>query len=367
MYFYWKHESISKRERVPSTLAVGWIGPLSGSAGALGVDSLNAVKLALQEYQAKKSLADPEISLLDEDDNYNIAITLLKYNQMMANTPKPVAIMVGTYSGLIAIAPLVLKDSVIALNPIDNDKEIASLNRNVFLIAKETEPLAGLVVNAIIDQGKKNIAVIYYGDDDFMKHLATLFREILVSNNSQAQMFSYNRETTDFHSFLEKAKASNVDGYVFFGYQEIGLAMKQARDMGILAPFYSVNVIADPVLQKNSEGAINGTYFAHFTSLDGNRVEADEFLNKYYRIFKRKPLLEWTAMQSYDAARILFVAIQDAYHESGDFTDNLRKKLLETSNFEGVSGNISILPSGASRGIYTRLYILQDGEAVPAE
>lgn len=198
-----------------------------------------------------------------------------------------------------------------------------------------------------------------------MWNLAHITQEILTSNGIHFEQYQYPIDTTDFHQILEKSKSAGADGYVFFGYREIGFAMKQTRELGITSTFYSVNVITDPVLQENSGGAVNGTYFAHFTSLDGNRVETDEFLNKFFNVYGRKPFLEWTAMQSYDAARILFSTIQAATHETGDFTENLRNKLLETSNFEGVSGNITILPSGASRGIYTQLYIMKDQKAVP--
>ena len=159
----------------------------------------------------------------------------------------------------------------------------------------------------------------------------------------------------------------NADAYLFLGYQEMGFAMKQARDLGIKAPFFSVNLLSDPILQKNSEGAVNGTYLAHFTALDGNRVKTDEFLNTYFKMFFRKPYLEWSAMQGYDAATILLDAIQSAAQMKGDFIENLRHELFATSNYEGVSGNITILPSGASRGIYPRLYIFQDGKATPVQ
>lgn len=350
----------------PKPVTVGWIGSLSGTTSALGIDNLNAIKLALKEYQANKTAKDPDILLLSENDNYNVNTALTKYHQMLAEFP--VAIFFGSYSSIKQAAPSAIKDDVLIISSIDNDKQIASLNPYVFLIAKETEALAGTIANAIIDQGKKNIAVIFYGEDqDFLVNLANFIKEILTRNAIKTTMIDYKRGVVDFQEILKSTKAEDIDGYVFFGYQEIGFAMKQAREMGITAPFYSVNVITDPVLQKNSEGAVSGTYFAHFTSLDGNRVETDEFINRYYQEYHKKPLLEWTAMQGYDAANILFSAIKRASHENGNFVENVRQQLLETSNYEGVSGNISILPSGASRGIYPRLYILENGEAVPAE
>lgn len=348
------------------TATVGWIGSLSGSTSALGIDTLNAIKLALKEYQANKNANDPDIQLISEDDNYNVDTAQMKYRNILSQSP--IAIFIESYSSLKKIAPFAIEDDVLIINSIDNDKNIASINPYVFLIAKETEALAGIIANAIIDQGKKNIAVIYYGtEQDFLLNLAKIIKRILFINNIKTTMFDYKKGMVDFRDILKSINLNEIDGYVFLGYQEIGFAMKQAREMGITAPFYSVNLITDPILQKNAEGAVNGTYFAHFTSLDGNRVETDEFLNRYYEEYHKKPFLEWTAMQGYDAANILFSAIKRAFYEKGSLIENVRQQLLETSNYEGVSGNITILPSGASRGIYPRLYVLQKGEAVPVE
>lgn len=358
----------NKVETGPTDITIGWIGTLTGPSNMIGVDNLNAVKLAVEEYQLTKGEKDPNVKLLMADDQYKNEITLLKYKQMMSEIPRPAAIFIGTYSGLKTVAPYAARDSVILIDPIDNDKKISTLNSNVFLIAKETESLAGVISNAITDQGKQNIAIVFYSDsDDFMRTLAFITREILKNNGINVHMYEYKASIKDFRSLLEKAKNEKVDGYLFLGYQEIGSAMKQAREMEIKAPFYSINVIPDPILQQNSEGAVNGTYLSHFTLLDGNRVETDEFMNKYFKMFHKKPLLEWTAMQGYDAATILLSAIKAASLQKGDFIDNLRTELLSTSNFEGVSGNITILPSGASRGIYPRLYIFQNGKIVPAQ
>jgi branched-chain amino acid transport system substrate-binding protein len=351
-----------QKEISPTTVRVGWIGPITGSAKFLGVDNLNAVKLALSEYQSNKRKENPNIKLIIADDEYDYRKTEIEYERMLQSDHKPDAIFISTYSGLKAIANQALKDSVLLIDPIDNDQKISAIHHNIFLIAKETEYFAGVIANALLDQGKKNVAIIYYGGDDFMPTLATTVKDILQSNHIKVDLFKYNHTKTDFQPILNLAKANQADAYVFFGYEEIGLAMKQARDMGITAPFYSANIIMEP--KKGLETA-DGTYFVYFTPLDGNKVKADEFLNTYFETFKIKPQLEWIAMQAYDAATILFQAIQSASHKKGVFIDNLREELLSTSNFDGVSGNITILPSGASRGIYPSLYVLKNHKIVP--
>ena len=113
-------------------------------------------------------------------------------------------------------------------------------------------------------------------------------------------------------------------------------------------------------------------FIPDFTTLDGNNVNADEFMNAYRAEYKRKPALEWTAMQAYDAMNILIKAIQSVVNNQenkipSNFTEKLREELLTVSNSEGVSGNITILPSGASRGIYFSLYEWENNHKNPVE
>lgn len=346
------------------SVTVGWLGPLKGPASALGVENLKAIKMALEEYEANKGKNDLNIKLVVSDDNYTEDTAVQEYEKMVAEY-KPKAIFVTTYSSAIALAGKALHDSIIIINPIDNDQKLSSINHNIFNIAKETEGLVSIDAEAIIDQGKKNSVVIYNADDEFMPRISQILEEILKSNGGQVQLFPYHRGTSDYLPFLEWGQAHKADSYVFFGYQEVGYAMKQARDIGIKAPFYSVNVITDPKLQENSGDATNGTYFAHFTYLDGNLLKAENFINNFIAKYHEPPILEWAAMQAYDAANILFDSIKKAGKLPGNFTDNLRDELHKVSSYPGVSGNITILPSGASRGIYPSLYLLENGKPTP--
>jgi len=348
-------------QQLNRTITVGWIGPLTGPANTLGIDNLNAVKLALIEYQSKKSKSDPDISLVVFDDSYNVEKSKEAYAKLVAESHAKV-VMISTYSGVIALADQALEDSVLLIDPIDNDKQLASINKNILLIAKETENLAGVLANALIDHDKKKIAIFYYNDDEFMPNLAVALREILEKSKISVDLYPHRQNEKDFSASLNHAKEEGSDALVFFGYTEIGNAMNQAHELGISIPFYASNSINQLTTNSKLKEVV---YIPDFTLRDGNQVKATEFMQAYLNSYGVLPLVTWTADQAYDAATLLFKAIQQVSHKKGDFTDNLRNELLGTTNFEGVSGNITILPTGASRGIYFSLYKLKDGKITP--
>lgn len=367
-YFVYRHVSSSDmkfpvKAKSLNPINIGWIGPLTGPMGSFGLENMKAVSLAVYEYMETKSHTDPDVRLVLEDDQCDFTQTRHEYNKMMS-FDNPVAIFLITYSAVSLVAPDALDDSVLIIDTLDNDVQLAHLNRNIFLIAKDTYEMARIYFDAIQGQGNSNIAILFNGSDGFMKSLAETLNQDLKGSGLNTLLFRYKDGDSDFTSFLKTAKEKNVDALVFFGYTEAGLAMKQARDMGITATFFAASAIMDPDLSAHAQGAAEGTFFVHFTEEDGNPQKAEEFLKKYQKRFHSLPAIKWSAMQAYDAANMLLDAIKVAKSKHGPFFDNLRNALLDIQNYPGVTGNLQMQKNGSVKGIHPSLYVLKNNRAV---
>lgn len=360
VYFVFAEDIYNLKGSRPSEkVTIGWIGPLSGPASLLGLDNVKAVQLAVEEYNAAKTSNEPEIKLLIENDQYQSERSLRAFRKLVAVDNADVVIL-NTYSALFLVEDQVLRDQVIVVNPIDNDAKLAELNENIFTIAKETEQLGAIIADSMTDQGYKKAFILYFDGDKFMPTLANDVKNNFENSGGRVVMQRYTTLTSSFSSPIFTGKAYDADAHVFLGYQELGPAMKHTRDAGITAQFYAVN----PGMAETSGGAIEGTRLAYFTDIDGNVEETKSFLARYQAKYKELPAAEWTAMQAYDSTRIVIDAIGKARGEQGQFVDNIRKHMLATNLFTGVSGNISIEPDGTSRGIYWSLYTFTEGKVV---
>jgi len=374
LLFYLKNKNSSSTETIQKPiLYIGWIGPLSGSVKILGVDNFNSVQLAFEQYAKRKNENDPEIRLVAADDQYQVRQSIREYDKMVSKY-KPIAIFLSTYSSVEFLYQKALKDNIILIDPIDNDLNLASLNKpwhpNAFMIAKETEGLAAIIANILVKQNKKNIIAIYYNGDDFMPTLADTLNKILKSSGKELKLFGYNDAHHDnFNNFIRWGKNHQADAYVFFGYVELRLVMKKIRDMNITAPFYSVNVVSSPSFRKDTKKTLNKIFIAHFTKLDGNQALANEFMKLYQQRYHQYPDAEWVALQSYDASNILIYAIHEALSKptvgKNNLAEAIRQSLIRISDYPGTAGTISIKPSGASDGIYPSLYILENDKVIP--
>jgi|GEM_PF-4819351 len=123
-----------------SPIKIGWIGPLTGNAAVLGVDSVPAMELVFDEINSSGGINKLPIKLLVEDDQYITAKSVAAYNRLVHQEGVKVIVVV-TYGGLFALAPVAEKDGVLLVNPLDCDERIALLPSNTLCIAKLTEDL----------------------------------------------------------------------------------------------------------------------------------------------------------------------------------------------------------------------------------
>jgi len=336
---------------------IGYIGPLTTRAVDLGIAPSKAMTLAVEEYNSSKSASQPQINLFIEDDRWEKDAALPAYYKLRKEHNIDVLFISNT-DGTIAIQDAIMEDGVVAINPLNNDKLLASLNKNTFKIAKSTEETHKILGIRIIELGLKKVFILTY-PNDFMNIAGNSVKEILTENAVESSVIKAIKDQTDFTSILKNAKEENYDAYVFLGYKDFGFAMKQARELGIEAPFFGSTTLLDPIFFKNSEDAITGTECTFFTPLDGNYILGNEFLKSYEERFEEVPFSIWPPMQAYDATNIVInelKMINEDKKAEEPLGDWLRNRLFKVKYYQGVCGNISITEDGSSRGIYFSLY-----------
>jgi len=341
----------------PDVINIGYIAPLTTRATDLGIAPANAMKLAISQYNANKSSNEPLINLFVEDDKWSKEQALPAYEKLKSKYDIDMLFISNT-DGTISVQDEILKDGVIAINPLNNDALLSTTNENTFRIAKTTEEANGLIAIRIIELGLKKVLIMHY-PNDFMTRGANAAKDLLEEANIEHRVVTVNVGTTDFSEELSNYQKNGYDAYVFFGYKNFGFAMKQARDLGITAPFFGSTVLLDPAFYENSEGAIIGTECSFFTLADGNYVLASKFLEDYSAMFGEKPTSIWPPMQAYDAMNLVIHEIRtinETKEDNQDFDDWLRPRLKDVRYFQGICGNISISADGSSKGIYFSLY-----------
>ncbi|MBC2604555.1 ABC transporter substrate-binding protein [Pelagicoccus albus] len=348
----------------PERIHIGFIGPLTGNAEDMGSGAARAITLAVSEYNSRRAPHEPEVQLHVKNDFWDGNNAKPLYDELRQEHDIKVLLMSHT-DGTIALQEDIARDGVVLINSLNNDDLLAGLNEYTFTVGKKTEEAAQLVAGRVIELGKRTIRG-FHVDNNFMTIFGESFTEEVSHFGVDSRLVSVGIEKEDYREDLMAFKEEGCDALVFFGYKNLGYAMKQARELGFECGFFGSTTMLGKGFFENSEGAQVGTEFSYFTEADGNYVIARRFLDRYQKKFDDLPSAVWPAMQAYDAVNIALSLIKKwaASTQSIPLADYLRTELLELEFYQGVCGNLAMKKDGTSRGIYFSLYEIKGLEEV---
>jgi branched-chain amino acid transport system substrate-binding protein len=149
---------------------------------------------------------------------------------------------------------------------------------------------------------------------------------------------SYSEGDTDFSAQLTAIKAKNPQAVIVPGYYtEVGLIVRQARNLGLNVPFVGGDGWDSPKLVEIGGKALEGSYYANHLAVSDPDPAIQKFVSEYKSRYSAIP--DALAGLAYDAANILFDAIKRANTTDGA---KVRDAIASTKDFVGVTGRISI-------------------------
>jgi len=181
-------------------------------------------------------------------------------------------------------------------------------------------------------------AVIYMDNSsDYAKGLAASFKATFTGEIVAEE--AYMAGNTDFNAVLTSVKSKDHDVIFIPGYyEEAGLIIKQAREMGIDAPILGADGFDSPdLLNLAGADALNNVFFSnHYSSLD-----KDPAVLAFISAFKALHGDEPSAFNALGYDMGYFIA--DAIKRAGsDDPEAVKNAMAATKNFAGVTGTFSI-------------------------
>jgi branched-chain amino acid transport system substrate-binding protein len=193
---------------------------------------------------------------------------------------------------------------------------------------------------AINNLSKKKAAILLDHKSDYSKGLAQFFKEAFQAGGGTiVAEESYEAGKKDFKTQLTKIRAKNPEVLLVPGYyQEVGLIMKQAKQMGFAVTMLGGDGWDSPTLyQLAGADAVKDHYFSSHFSADDTDPAVQKFVKAYTDKYKKAP----GAMAALGYDGILVIA--DAFKRAGsNDAAALKKAIASTSGFKGVSGVINI-------------------------
>jgi len=331
------------------TIRIGFFAPITGPAAADGASAKNAVELGVKELNDAGGIGGKKIDLIVYDDRLNPQEAVAIANKLIEKD-KVVGVVSGAYSGPTRVtAPIFQKAGMpmvagYAVHPdVTWDPKEKKPNdfcfRNGFLGEIEGAAAAEYAVKNLKAQ---SVALIFM-DNDFGRAISAGFAERAEKLGAKVltkQMYKFPGEK-DFRPFLTRIKESNPDLIFAAGYYgEAAAIVRQAKELGITSKIMGEEGFDSPKFIEIAGPAAEGVVIATNLDRDDPRPVVQNFLKNYHSAYKEDA--DMVGASSYDALMILVNAIK----KSGTDAKAIQKALLETKDYNGLTGKISRFVQG---------------------
>ncbi len=318
---------------------------LSGDVATYGTSCKNGIMLAFEEANAQGGVLGKKIEALVQDNKSqnrearNIAEKLISEGV--------VAILGPAVTGAVqSEEPVATAAKVPILAPAATAPEVTYDEKNkkvkdfVFRVCIIDPDQSQVMANYIYDElGLKNGAIMVDRNNDYSVGLGETFKEFFTAKGGKiVAEEGFVSTDTAFKPQLTSIAAKKPDFiYVPAYYNQVGLIVKQARELGIDLPFMGADGWDSPKLVELA-GAdnLNKCYFTNHYSVEDPSERIQNFIKAYEEKYKTTP--DAFAALGYDTGCLLIEAIKQAGEAD---SVKIRDALENIEGFEGVTGKLS--------------------------
>lgn len=333
-------------EKKADTIKVGANLEMTGGSASYGISSKNAIELAFKEINEKGGINGKQLELVVADNKSEAAEATNAMQKLVSQDNVVAVIGPNLSSSVIAASAInnsakVLNIAPMATNPYVTVDQASGKTKDFNYRTCFIDPFQGTVMAkfATAELGVGNAAVLIDNSSDYAKGLAQFFKENFVKEGGVVTAEeSYLQKDTDFKATLTKIKATNPDFlYVPGYYQEVGLIVKQARELGMNMPIAGGDGWDSAKMPEIAgAAALNNTYFSSLYSPEDSSDINKNFVAAYEKAYGQKP--DVFAALSYDSALLVAEAIKNA---GSTEPAKISEAMAKINGFSGVSGSVT--------------------------
>jgi branched-chain amino acid transport system substrate-binding protein len=323
------------------TIPIGEYASLTGNEAAFGRSSHRGTELAIEELNKAGGVLGKKLRLLTEDTQSKEGESSTVVSKLISRE-RVIAVLGEVASGRsLEAAPICQRNKIPMISPSSTNPDVTQVGdyifRVCFLDSFQGNALARLAINTL---KAKKVAIMSDVSSAYSLGLGEFFQSSFTKRGGTvASTQKYSKNDTDFNAQLTAIKTMNPDAIFVPGYyQEVGLIIRQARQLGINVPLFGGDGWEAPELLQIAKESAEGTYYTTHYSPETQTPEVQNFV-KAYRAKHNNETPDAMAALGYDSALVLVDAIRRAGTTEGP---KLRDAIAATKDLKGVTGTTVI-------------------------
>ncbi len=332
---------------VAKDVKIGVVLPLTGPIAAFGQTSKNGLDIAYAQNHKLKNGDNVKLIVLDDRGDKVEAATAVK--RLLDKNGVSVILGEVASSNSMAMAPVAEKAKTPMITHASTNPRVTKGKKYVTR-ACFIDPFQGAVMaKYALDNGKKTAVVVTDAKQDYSVGLSKAFKKAYTAGGGKVlKTVLINSGDKDFNAQVATIKAAHPDIIAFTGYYpEAALMVKQARAMGVKAPFIGADGVGFPELVKIGGKAAEGfMYTDHFNEAAAKSPQAKAYVDAFHAKYHKAA--DSMGALAADAYGMILNAMNQCIDEGKGDTDKecINDKLRHTKNYQGITGVININENG---------------------
>lgn len=360
----------SKPLVITDRIKIGIVSPITGDQAKIGQDLRNGALLAVDEANKRGGIGGFKVQSVPQDDKHDPREAVIVANRFVSEPD--MAVVVGHLNsactmpaGAIYAKAGVLEISPASTNPDISKQGYATFFRDCATDAVQAPSAADFAYQKL---GKRKFAILH-DKSTYGEGLAKQFRAELGKLGVKELMYEgITQGDQDFNAILSRVKSVNPEAIYFGGmYPEGAMLARQARDMGLNAPFIGADGIMDAKYVEMGGKATEGDYGTFLSPPAESLPAAADFVKGYNKSYGE---VGPYSAYAYDAANIAMKAIEQAIKKDGKKTANgtevpreaILREMRAIHDYPGITGKVTFDKNGDPENQIIHMYVVKGGK-----
>lgn len=184
------------------------------------------------------------VELMGSDDRSEIETCVRSYEKLMGSDKVDLVLPPWGSNANFAIGPLVSRFGYPMIGPTALSRKLIDMNLPFFFaILQQPDRMMGALVDMLVAQGAKTVAIVYMDDLFGLENFAALNNALKKTSIQVVERKSYPLGVKDLSPVLRGIKDQNPDAFIGITYPpDTILASKQAKEIGFNPKFFYASV-----------------------------------------------------------------------------------------------------------------------------
>jgi branched-chain amino acid transport system substrate-binding protein len=340
----------------------GYMG-LTGNTATFGQSTRDGILMAVDEVNSAGGIGGLQLKVTIEDDQSRPEEAATVVRKLISQDGVIAVLGDIPSSNSLAAAPICQEAKVPMITPSSTNPKVTETGDYIFRVCF-IDPFQGTVMArfAYENKGVRRAAILRDVRSDYSMGLADFFIKTFTQLGGEiVGDQSYSQGDTDFRPQLTALRGTNPEAIFVPGYyNDVGLIIRQAREMSLTVPLLGGDGWDSPDLTKLGGDAVANTFFSNHYSTEDQSPNVQNFVQSFEARFGDRP--DALAALGYDAAQLLVTGLRQLAAEDPEAFAHLagpapaggkaqaraaaraklRDRLAQIKDLVGVTGRISI-------------------------